>query len=540
MQISDSTVLDTATTAIENITELKETQLLIHTKRQLYADKYYESNNYIINQLFSTSLPHYLKSQLLTGSNIWIGQYSPIIKLSLTKDEINRIKDSDFVEAIYLDDYVTVLNETTIEPQSSSSTTSMSVWKQTTNVTYLNNLGFDGSGIKVGLYDVGVLRYDDTAMKNYKASFTDLYNDGRLIADPAAPTEDPSHAAYCGSIIAGSSTNGTGVAPGVTLYSTTGSNRTGAMEGAMEWLISQDVNVISISVGWSTYNTYDYISQWLDHIAVQHEITVVISAGNQGSTDICGGGMSYNSITVGASDDKNTISRTDDTVADFSSYNSNSSLGIKPDIVAPGCGIMTPVGANGGTSLSTPIVAGIIALIYEMRPGLTSQQQVTKSVLLAGISDCGTSLMAKSTVNSTAIAMKQNAGAGLVDGRGARWVAADGRYVGGTFNSSTTTYTKTYTVAADEKLTRISLAWAKYNRLSGNHGSYNEPTNPSCALLYLQVTTPSGKVYKSHKTTGNVQNICFVPTEAGTYTIKVTKISAPSSEPYVHFGLSWY
>lgn len=296
-------------------------------------------------------------------------------------------------------------------------------------------------------------------------------------------------------------------------------------------------------MGWGgeTYgNDYGYISRWLDHVAIQHELTIVIAAGNGGYKGVSDGGMSYNCITVGGTMTYITADRTDDDIMPGSSYCDLSTRPIKPDVVAPGNNIATPVSAAKGTSLSTPIVAGIVALLYQMRPGLTSMQQVTKSILMSGISDCGESLMGRSVVGGTTPAMLRYSGAGTVDGKGARWVAANTRYVGYTFTASTSTYTKTYTVGANEKLTRIALAWGKYNRLSGSHDTLNEPTNPACAQLYLQVTTPSGKVYRSQKANGNTQLICFKPTESGTYTIKVTKVSAPASEPRVHFGLSWY
>lgn len=508
-----------------------------HARRTLYAEKYAESNEAILEHLLSTSKIRVQKTILEGEKATWISHYSPVIKLSLTKSEIYTIIVDNTVENVFLDDFKWEPTEITV--QSENYLTSIATWQAATNVTYLHDLGYNGSGVKVGLLDAGLLKYN-ALDSTQKAVFSALYNSGRLICDSAASTGDISHPVLCGSLIAGSSSTGTGVAPGVTLYSTTAEGRTGGTEGALEWLISKDVGVIVIPMGGGNENAYDYGSRWLDHIAIQHEVTFVTCSGNQGSSGVLDAGMAYNAITVGSSDCKATASRTDDAVSSFSSYRNSTTGVIKPDVVAPGNDIATPSGVSSGTSLSAPITAGIIALLYQMRPGLTSMQQVTKSILMAGISDCGTALMARSSTNSIAPALKNNSGAGLIDGKGARWIAANSRYVGYTFTASTSTYTKTYTVGTNEKLTRIALAWGKYNRISGNHGTYVEPSNPACAQLFLQVKTPSGKVYKSQRSGGNTQLICFKPTESGTYTITVTKISAPVSEPRVHFGLSWY
>lgn len=351
----------------DNPENLDEYQLFIEAKRKIYENIYNQANRDVVGRILKNN------SSIAHTQVTWISKYSPLIKMNLTKFQIEQLHKSPMVEAIYLDEHPIVIPEAELEVRSSANgTTSMKTWQQTTNISYVKSLGYTGSGVKVGLYDVGVLRYNDLPQQ-YKNVFSTLYNSGRLVADPSASTQDSSHAAYCGSIIAATNGNNLGIAPGVKLYSSTGANRVGQFEGAMEWLISQGVRIISLSVSWKgSHDTYDYISKWLDHIAIQHDVTTIKAAGNDGAAGISGGGMSYNSIAVGSSNDKNTVSRTDDAISSFSSYytSSNSSLPMKPDLVAPGDNVQTPVGNNGGTSLSCPMVAGVTALLYQMRPSL--------------------------------------------------------------------------------------------------------------------------------------------------------------------------
>ena len=130
---------------------------------------------------------------------LWISKYAPLIKMSLTKLQIADLSKCSSVEYIYLDEHEMIATD--VSAMSSSGTTSASTWQQTTNVTYVKSHGYNGAGVKVGLYDVGVLRYNDLEQA-HKNVFVTLNSSGRLIADPYAPTGDPSHAAYCGSIIA--------------------------------------------------------------------------------------------------------------------------------------------------------------------------------------------------------------------------------------------------------------------------------------------------------------------------------------------------
>lgn len=94
-------------------------------------------------------------------------------------------------------------------------------------------------------------------------------------------------------------------------------------------------------------------------------------------------------ITVGASDDKRTVSRDDDTVADFSSRGPTVDGLPKPDVVAPGTQITAANSAksldgkiskgvdyvtHSGTSMATPVCSGIAALLLEAHPGLTPDE----------------------------------------------------------------------------------------------------------------------------------------------------------------------
>ena len=169
------------------------------------------------------------------------------------------------------------------------------------------------------------------------------------------------------------------------------------------------IDIISLSWGITSHESggsdgSDMHSRILDE-ASEAGVTVSNAAGNDGPDNDGLSGMSSSSmsITVGATDDKNTVDRDDDTVADYSSRgprrdngNGNPVDELIPEISAPGTNIIqaegcvtsggcsnqaggdaadnTYTGRGSGTSYATPAVTGVIALVMEANPELDPMQ----------------------------------------------------------------------------------------------------------------------------------------------------------------------
>ena len=166
------------------------------------------------------------------------------------------------------------------------------------------------------------------------------------------------------------------------------------------------IDIISLSWGITSHEAggsdgSDMHSRVLDD-AMLAGIVVSVAAGNDGPDNdgLSGMGSSDLSITVGATDDVNTVDREDDTIAGYSSRGPRRDNGdgnplneLKPEVTAPGTNIIQAEGCitsggcsnffggdasdNGytgrgsGTSYATPSVSGIIALMLETNPDLS-------------------------------------------------------------------------------------------------------------------------------------------------------------------------
>jgi serine protease AprX len=267
--------------------------------------------------------------------------------------------------------------------------------------------GVTGQGVTVALLDTGVYA-DHPDLAGRVVHCEDFSHEAGTEAECA---DTFGHGTFMAGLIAGDGTSSggdfMGAAPDAKIVSIKLAGFDGATDvshvlAGIQWAVSHKaaygIRVMNLSLG--TDSTQSYLLSPLNY-AVQRAwkagIVVVVSAGNNGpgSRTVLKPADDPYVVTVGAANDENTPTISDDVVPVFSSRGPTSSNGLaKPDVVAPGVhtislrspgsaidqayGATAAVGEGyfrgTGTSMSAATVTGIAAQVIQAQPSLVPDQ----------------------------------------------------------------------------------------------------------------------------------------------------------------------
>ncbi|MFS8103000.1 S8 family serine peptidase [Lentzea alba] len=227
--------------------------------------------------------------------------------------------------------------------------------------------GVTGKGVKVAVLDTGVdekhpdLQGRQVAEKNFTTSPDN--------------TDEVGHGTHVASTIASKGEKYRGVAPDAEILDgkvcQPGGCTESAILGGMQWAAEQGAHVINMSLGGGDTPEIDPIEEAVNRISTETGALFVIAAGNSGRPETIGSpGSAETALTVGAVD-------RNDGIAPFSSRGPAADGAVKPDVTAPGVDIVAAeAGTQGhvamsGTSMATPHVAGVVALLKQQHPDWT-------------------------------------------------------------------------------------------------------------------------------------------------------------------------
>ena len=234
--------------------------------------------------------------------------------------------------------------------------------------------GLTGAGVKVAHLDTGV-DGEHPALDGAIAEFAQFDLAGRIIPGVVATDSDQrdGHGTHTAATIAGRAVRDrhVGVAPGAELYSAMvieGGDAVARILGGMDWAVGQGVRILSMSLG-----IRGLVADFLDIVDILRDngVLPVIAVGNEGPGTSRSPGNYPKALSVGAYG-------IDGAVADFSSSQrfKRRSQPLAPDLVAPGVDVVSARPGGGwrtlsGSSMATPHVAGLAALLLEAKPELT-------------------------------------------------------------------------------------------------------------------------------------------------------------------------
>ena len=295
--------------------------------------------------------------------------------------------------------------------------------KMTENITKVNaddvwELGVTGEGVLVAIIDSGVnYNHVDLADHLWDGGAQFPHHGYDTYENDNDPMDEFGHGTHCAGTICGDGTSGTktGMAPNATLMcikcvSNEGMGGAADINNGMEWAIEHHADVLSMSLGIPSSSIADRTMLRRTSVtALELGIVAAVAVGNEGNNELfypvpdnvrvpgsCpppwihpdqagNSGELSCVVAIGAVDyeDATAYFSSHGPVTwkstEFGDYSYQPGIGlIRPDVCAPGVDIVSLdyTTTNGftkmsGTSMATPCVAGVIALMLDKNPELT-------------------------------------------------------------------------------------------------------------------------------------------------------------------------
>ena len=250
-----------------------------------------------------------------------------------------------------------------------------------------------GKGVVCAVLDTGITQHPDLVGRI--VGWKDCVQGKKTIYD------DNGHGTHVAGILAGNGKSGrglySGIAPEAQIFAVKVLNQRGGgkirdvINGIRYVLLKQKemkIRIVNISIGTLPHKKDpedELFLFWVERLW-DAGLVVVTAAGNKGPKEgsVTIPGNSRKVITVGCSDDQQSVRVGGISMVDYSGRGPTVSCICKPDVVAPGAAVVSCCvpsvrknhyyGIKSGTSMATPVVSGAAALLLEKYPYLTPKE----------------------------------------------------------------------------------------------------------------------------------------------------------------------
>jgi Subtilase family/S-layer homology domain len=357
------------------------------------------------------------------------------------------------------------------------------------------------------------------------------------------------HPTWVAGAIASRSSTWRGVAPGADIVSsstggyTPGLSTDRAVIAAADWAVSPnggDSDIINASFGQDTATGAEEARRYFDSIGWEDGRLVVAASGNFGTFghwNVVSPATGYNVLAVGGVNDRNTGRTGDDVLwygsngasyrdPDGTAWNPHGDFN-KPNLSAPAVSVRTANGTIGdGTSIASPIVAGIGAQLLARSPSLVAWPEATRAILMAGAN--------RRTPMPGGGLSRDHEGVGTASALWSNRILGKGAY--GSWMIGTMTegevVTRDIRVVKGQRV-RVALAWSSHTSGSSNLGKADHLRSD----LDLVVRQPNGSTTGSFSFDNSYEALDLTASSTGTMRITVRHDRFDTSqEP---FGLAW-
>ena len=335
-----------------------------------------------------------LNTHIEVHNTFWL-KSSAVVSVNSTAVDQSQLTAIDGVDGIYNHNNLSISADS-----NNTQSTPTDVGSQSADTTYgldmikaaetQNAFDTTGSGVDVAVLDTGLDPDHDAIDVGEWAAFDE---DGNERSTP--PNDPEGHGTHVGGTIAGDPVADTeiGVAPGATLHGVQvlDDNNRGSFAqvvAGMEWVIETDaddngvdIDIMQMSLGSDDTTAEAFVEPVRN--AVENDIIVSASVGNDGVNDSSSPGNIHESLAAGAVDQDNDVTGFSggEWINTTEQWNQSAEEWpeqdpewpdeyLVPDVVAPGFGIDSAeagtedsLTSKSGTSMSSPHVAGTAALL---------------------------------------------------------------------------------------------------------------------------------------------------------------------------------
>ncbi len=349
--------------------------------------------------------------------SLWIAN---VINCYATPAAIEQLAQRSDVERIDIDE-----ERILIDPVEFTDVAEDQLREITYNVLIMNvpdvwDLGFTGEGIVVAVLDTGV-NYNHVDLVNNMWTHPDFpFHGWNFTNNTNNPMDFHGHGTHCAGTVAGDGTAGsqTGMAPdakimALQVLTASGGGTESGVWNAIQFGVEHGAHVLSLSLGWQHSWGPDRAT-WRNTMdnALAAGVVAAVAAGNEGNQqgsypipsnvrtpgdipapwrhpDQPDTGSRSAVVCVGATNQGDALAGfssrgpvTWQNISPYNDYQYNPGVGlIRPDVVAPGVDVKslrhnnnTGYTTMSGTSMATPGVAGVMALMLSKNPNLTPEQ----------------------------------------------------------------------------------------------------------------------------------------------------------------------
>ena len=420
----------------------------------------------------------------------------------------------------------------------------MSSAGRTVRADWTSGSGDQGAGVRVGVIEyLNVRNTGDMAgqvVASHSTTGTLRYGSG-----------GGDHPTWVAGAIGSRSGTWRGTAPGADIVSSSTGGYSPSLAtdraviAAADWAIASgggDADIINLSLGQDTAQGAEEARRYFDSVGWEDNRLVVAASGNFGTFghwNVVSPGTGYNVLTVGGVNDRNSSGWGDDILwyapgSNGASYRDPTTTAWnphgdfnKPNVSAPSVNVRTANGMYGdGTSVASPIVAGVAAQLYARAPVLASWPEAARAVLMAGA-------LRRTPLPGGGLSADHE-GVGTVDALWSNRILNNGGHGGYRFDSMSAGEVPAYQipVVAGQRI-RVVLAWSSHTSGSSNTGKSDTLT----ADLDLRVVAPNGAVSWASTFDNSYEWMDVTTATSGTLRIEVRSARFDaSSEP---FGLAW-